>query len=368
MTIGVSGSSSKSKSKSDNTLDPWAQAQIESVLGPAKDLLSGVTAQPYGGPLGAELDPLQHQATQMAQNNIGAGQGQLGQATGIASGVGSYTPQNVTAGTIAGTDLSAYMNPWTDSVINSGLDKLNRAREMSIVGNSQAAGPGAWGGSRHGVADSLTNENFLDQAGSFISNLLSGGYDRATTLAGQDIGNTLNASLANQNAGLQGAGLNLNAADSLAGFGQQQQNMGLADVNAINTLGQQAQGTTAQNNQLNYEEWLRQQNLPIELAGAYGSLLGGIPAIVDNKSKGSQSGTSASVGFKYSDARLKRDVEHVLTDAKGRHWFDFRYVWQDDDEPKQRGVMAQQILKTDPHAVTTDPASGYLKVDYGALA
>ena len=68
-----------------------------------------------------------------------------------------------------------------------------------------------------------------------------------------------------------------------------------------------------------------------------------------------------------SDRRLKKDIEHVLIDAKGRDWFDYRYVWQDDDEPKQRGVMAQQMLTTDPQAVSLAP-TGYLQVNYGALS
>ena len=142
-----------------------------------------------------------------------------------------------------------------------------------------------------------------------------------------------------------------------------------------------------------YQEFLRQQGLPYQQAAAYGQLAGTVPSLVDSKSTtkttsqpglaqilqmggqvagmfmGGAGGMGGGGGGSVpSDVRLKRDIEHVLTDAKGRDWYDYRYVWQDDDEPKQRGVMAQQILSTDPHAVITDDPSGFLKVNYEALA
>lgn len=153
------------------------------------------------------------------------------------------------------------------------------------------------GRSRHGVADSLTNENFIDQAGSFVSNLLQGGYDRATGLAQGDIASNLQAQGMNQSAGLQNAGLGLNAANALAQFGGQQNAMGAADANLINSYGQQAQATQQNQNQMSYDEWMRQQQQAYQLAGAYGGLANTVPITVDNKSKGSQVGASASYTY-----------------------------------------------------------------------
>lgn len=359
MSFGVSGSSSKSKS--NNTLDKWSQSQIEGLLNPAKDLIGSVDTSSYGGPLGAQLDPLQLQAAQMAGANAGVGQAQIGQATGIAGGVGTYKPQNIGAGQVGDADLSKYMNPYQDQVIDAGLSKLDNFRKQALVGNSQSAGSGAWGGSRHGVADSLTNSNFIDQAGSFVSSLLQGGYDRATGLAGQDIDRTFGADQFNVNSGLQGQQLNLGAANSIAGFGQAANQLGAGDASLINSFGQQAQGTEAANNQAAYEEWLRTQGLPLELAGAYGGLLGGIPAIVDNKSKGSSVGANTS--FTYSDYRLKEDFSHVVTDGNGIDWFDYTIKATGQ---RERGVIAQQVAAIKPQAVRVAP-DGYLQVNYGAL-
>jgi hypothetical protein len=295
MTVGVSGGASKSKS--NNTIDPKSWAAFQQSYAPALDALAGVNTGSYEGPLGAGLDAQQTQAAGMAQANAGVGQDALNQAITGAQNVGNYTPDQVNAGQVKGQDLSGYMNPYIDSVLNSGLGRLDEFRQRAMVGNSQAAGPGAWGGSRHGVADSLTNENFLDQAGSFISNTLNGGYDRATGLAQGDIASNLQAQGMNQSAGLQNAGLGLNAANALAQFGGQQNAMGAADANLINSYGQQAQATQQNQNQMSYDEWMRQQQQAYQLAGAYGGLANTVPITVDNKSKGSQVGASASYTY-----------------------------------------------------------------------
>ena len=55
-----------------------------------------------------------------------------------------YTPGNVTAGTVnpgllKDVDLSAYMNPYTQNVIDTSVNDLDRARRMAITGNSANA-------------------------------------------------------------------------------------------------------------------------------------------------------------------------------------------------------------------------------------
>jgi hypothetical protein len=67
----------------------------------------------------------------------------------------------------------------------------------------------------------------------------------------------------------------------------------------------------------------------------------------------------------FSDENLKLDVQTLGYDEKGRRWVSYRYLW---DEPNvlRTGVIAQEILKSDPKAVRRD-ASGYLRVKYGML-
>jgi len=160
----------------------------------------------------------------------------------------SYDPQQVEATSydpaqVATTDLSAYMNPYTQEVIDRSMADLERARQGNInnLGFS-ASQAGAFGGSRHGVAEALTNEGFANQAGTMAAGLRQQGFNTALGQAQYDVGaqNTalqfgaqqgMNAQQLNQNAGVQGAQLNLNAANQMGQLG----NLGFTQQRTINS-------------------------------------------------------------------------------------------------------------------------------------
>ncbi|MEM1114182.1 MAG: midcut-by-XrtH protein [Pseudomonadota bacterium] len=66
-----------------------------------------------------------------------------------------------------------------------------------------------------------------------------------------------------------------------------------------------------------------------------------------------------------SDARLKRDIRYLETNAAGLKLYRFSYLWSDE---VYIGVMAQDLLDNPDHrdAVITQP-SGYYAVDYSML-
>lgn len=66
----------------------------------------------------------------------------------------------------------------------------------------------------------------MQQAARTAANLRLGGFQNAQQMAGQDIANTMRADLANQSAGLTGAGQRLAAAGQLGGLAQQAFGMG----------------------------------------------------------------------------------------------------------------------------------------------
>jgi hypothetical protein len=72
-------------------------------------------------------------------------------------------------------------------------------------------------------------------------------------------------------------------------------------------------------------------------------------------------GTIGTAGLKYSDRRLKTDVEKVGTLDNGLPVYSYRYKGSDAPEI---GVMAQDVRKHNPAAVHRQP-SGYDAVDYG---
>ena len=123
--------------------------------------------------------------------------------------------RDVTPRSLLDTDLGAYQNPFQSQVIDNTLDDLNRARQLQIQSDQDAAiGRGAFGGSRSALLESETNRNFAEQAARTAGDLRAQGFDRATNLAGQDIGRSFDASRFM-------AGIDKDIASQNAGFGQQ---------------------------------------------------------------------------------------------------------------------------------------------------
>lgn len=112
--------------------------------------------------------------------------------------------ERIAAGQLAGTDIDPYMNPFTQNVVETSLADLERQRQIQQQGTAaQAAQAGAFGGSRQGVAESLTNEAFARQAAQTAAGLRQAGFTQAQQQAQQDIQRRLEASRLNQATGLQ---------------------------------------------------------------------------------------------------------------------------------------------------------------------
>jgi hypothetical protein len=86
--------------------------------------------------------------------------------------------------------------------------------------------------------------------------------------------------------------------------------------------------------------------------GALGSLFG----------SGGMFGSGGA--FNFSDRRLKTDIERIGTTPAGIPVFAFRYLWS---RARQIGVMAQDVLKVIPEAVSVHK-SGFYMVDYARIA
>jgi hypothetical protein len=108
--------------------------------------------------------------------------------TGTGNTINRNDIRNVTPQSFLNTNLQSYQNPYTQQVIDTTLADLDRSRQMAVSRNQDSAiGAGAFGGSRSGVLEAETNRAFADQAARTAANLRQGGFDRATSLAGQDI-------------------------------------------------------------------------------------------------------------------------------------------------------------------------------------
>ena len=165
---------------------------------------------------------------------------------GTAMGMG-YTPSQVnvagqsatvTPQTLSGTDMSAYMNPYDDAVVQANEADILRGAQMgmnNLQGQAQAAK--AFGGSRHGVAMGEIGRDTVSQLAQASAGLRQAGFQNAQNAALADIQNNLQGQLANQQAGMGDISNQMQAdlANQQAGLAGAQQRLG-----AANQLGQLA--------------------------------------------------------------------------------------------------------------------------------
>lgn len=109
-----------------------------------------------------------------------------------------------------GPNINQFMNPYNQEVIDRSMTDIGRAQQIAMNQlGSQASQAGAFGGSRQGVVEALTNEGFIKQMA-----------DTAAGLRQQGFGQALGAAQNQQNIGLQAAGQMGNLAQTGFGFGQ----------------------------------------------------------------------------------------------------------------------------------------------------
>lgn len=127
--------------------------------------------------------------------------------------------RDVQGGSYLDMNLGDYMNPYTQSVIQNTTDEMDRARQIQLQqGNSAAAAAGAFGGSRHGVSDSLTNAEYFRNQGNMANAMNAQAYSAATGLMGDDLARAMQAGLANQGMDWNVSNLNANLGTQTSQF------------------------------------------------------------------------------------------------------------------------------------------------------
>ncbi len=252
-----------------------------------KTMASGqsLAETPYSSYSGSQLAGFtapQTQSANLVQSNVGSGQSALAASTGLAGEQAKYARQGITqagagtplfgqgvsmTGAGAGltneaaaaargapstfnammpglasqyadtakaydpTSVSGFMNPYQDAVTKQGLDEMRRQGTMGLNQiNANAVGAGAFGGARHGIAESEHRRNMLDQQSKFINQSNMQNYGQAQNASLQNFQNQM-ARKAGAAQGLQGlgqtaSGLQSNVATQLGQLGGQYGTMG----------------------------------------------------------------------------------------------------------------------------------------------
>ena len=192
---------------------------------------------------------------------LGTAAGTLGQAPTAIQAAQAAIPG--TGGLFAPSDLSAYMNPYQQSVIDTTMAELNRQGDIARNQlGAQGVGAGAYGGSRFGIQGAELDRNLQDARARALAQLNQQNYGQALQTAqsayeqqqqrqqqqSQLYGGIaqLYGGLAGQQAGIgaQQAGIGMQQAGiggQQLGAGQFAQQAGLRDLTATQQLGQQQQ-------------------------------------------------------------------------------------------------------------------------------
>ena len=261
-------------------LPEWVQAAGQKNLAAAYDVSANLLG-PYEGQRVAGLTPGTESIISNITQNYGMAQPAYAEAQAMAAASGQYQPEQVKAGQIASTDLSSYMNPYTQAVIGSSLSALDKQRMANLnTAYDSAAKARAFGGSRQAIQEGLVSSSAQEQAGSLVAKLMADNFMQAQKAAQSDIESSLTAQRSNQTAGLTAADLGIKGAQTLgnlAGAGQESYLTGTtAALGAQQLLQEQQQKELAAAEQAYKERQqfpIQQLQIPLQALGAtpYGS-------------------------------------------------------------------------------------------------
>jgi hypothetical protein len=257
-----------------NAVDPEIKQAFLANFQNAQGVASALPTQQF-----AAINPM-YQAGEEALVNAGlAGPGISGTdlAAQMASYGGIYQPAMQTAGqanlgmTGPGS-IGSYMNPYTSQVRANALADLESARRSAIQQTGERATQAkAFGGSRQGVAEALTNAGFARQAGTLGTQLNESAFNQAVQMQAADLARQQAAQAANQAAGLSGAELRLRGAGQLGSLAAQQQALRLGGAQAVMAAGGARQA-------LDQQQMDAIRNIGLQRLGIVQSSLGAQPA------------------------------------------------------------------------------------------
>ena len=166
--------------------------------------------------------------------------GQMGAMAGNSYGMNAQNPNAV----------ANYMNPYLQNTLAPSLQLLNQQYGMqNVANNAQATQAGAFGGSRMGVQNALTN-----QAQNLATNQLVGNaYNQAYNTANTNMQSAANLGIQGAQAGLAGIGAQQAGYNSAGAAGSNLSNIGTAQLGAQQSVAglQNAYGAQQQQQQQN---------------------------------------------------------------------------------------------------------------------
>ena len=219
------------------------------------------------------IQPMQQQSYDLASANVGNYQptlntatGALGSAINATNPLAAANPYLTNAANPTYNTVQNYMNPYTQDVVSQigDLAQQNIMQNVAPQANAGIVGSGQFGSQRGAQALGQTLANYGQQTTAAQTSALQKGYSDAMTNAQSQA--ALQGQLGSTAGQLASMGQqNLNNSAQIGGqLATTTQNLGLGDVNALDTLGTQQQ-------QINQA----QQLFPLQMAQSEAGLLQG---------------------------------------------------------------------------------------------
>lgn len=317
-----------------NAVSAYAAPYVENMLGKAQ-ALTNQPYQTYAGQRTADFTDLNNQAFRNAQN-LGV-MGQTSDASNLAGQAGIGALNQKYDGMQANTQnfgmgaANQYMSPFIQQALAPQMAQIARQGEQAKLGNAgQATQAGAFGGSRFGIQNAMTDYNTQQAQSQAMGQGLQNAYNNAMQQFNADQARQLQAQQANigqqqfgANLGLQGLQAANQAAQTLGQLGQNQYAQQTGNINLQNQLGTQQQ--QQQQNILNqqYQDFLTQKQNPYNQLSFMQNMLAGLPMqssvqnVYQNPSMLSQVaglGTTALAGAKLAGMKSGGKVGSGLDD------------------------------------------------------
>ena len=384
--MGSSGStdtSSQQQNISQTQLPPWVNQAAQQNYALAQNIANRPLTQ-YQGQQVADIGPQTQQAWNLAATSGGAGADQYNASQAAYLTAAGTPATQVNAQSLANTNLQPYMNPYTQSVINSTLPLMQQQNALAQnQGANQANSANAFGGSRQGVQQGVAQAQGALNIGQMAAQLNQANFGQAQTAATGDITRDLSAQQGNQTANQANINSLIQAGSGLGTLGSQAQQNQRQQFLELSTAGAQQQAQAQNQIQANINQFNQAQQYPGQQLGVVQSALGmtpygsttmgsstgqqqttTTPSLMSDVTGGLQAlgsltgagGPFAGIGSMLtgSDRHLKTDITPVgVHPATGLPLYSYRYKGDPKSFPKVTGPMAEDAMQVAPHAVRT---------------
>lgn len=297
---GKSGGGSKTTTQLDPMLKPYVQFALQEGKEQYQQREGGY--KPYTGKTVAGFTP-DTQDYFSGVRNLTAGTQGTQQAQGMATdaaqqtmGRPQYSAGQFGVGNLTQDQINAYMNPYTENVINTQLAGMQkRAGEQAAGLRTRQAAAGALGGSRGAIESVLADRESQALMAETEAKLRAQGYDAATSTALAQQERQLQtqrdqeaARQFEEQAGLARGEYGLTAAGRIAGLAAQERDMETQRLDALRGIGTQQQLLSQAEMDDLYKRYIEARDWDKNQLADYAAIAYGAPA-------GSSSQTSQSM-------------------------------------------------------------------------